>query len=350
VFLPVRERSERIISIRLRRKKHPICSEAQLLIPRLREAVISMAVERIQLIIKHQLRDHIPASIQPCNAPIQRRQAHERLRRRIRQNLHRVARKVLPPIHRHVHLVLNTARIHMEVIRVRHNLTVVPHIIHNYMGTGRHLPCYPHVKRLLLVIHVQRVAEDDPRRAHNVVIDGINRLRDLDQKDHVVAHSGLQRARRHVDEAVRGGFVADSALLDQRVRVLVPVLDVRGRDWNERGGLVGRERERDETVLVDGDELDGEGRAAVGLYAQLDGGGADAVVGQLGAVLVEEGCDEGAVGGVWEVGVDYGGLDVDFELVQGRLAADGEQLGHGEEEVDDAVELFDEAVEVGKAF
>jgi len=64
---------------------------------------------------------------------------------------------------------------------------------------------------------------------------------------------------------------------------------------------------------------------------------------------VEEGCDEGAVGGVGEVGIDHGGLDVDLELVQGRLAADGEQLGHGEEEVDDAVELLDEAVEVGQA-
>lgn len=103
----------------------------------------------------------------------------ERLRRGIGEYLDRVAGEVLSLVDGHVDLVLHGRGVHVKVVRVGDELAVVAHVVGHDVSRRRHLASQPDVERLLLVLHVQHVAEHDSRRRHDVIVHVVDRLTHL---------------------------------------------------------------------------------------------------------------------------------------------------------------------------
>lgn len=96
-----------IIAVRLRGEEESIVGESELGVPRDREARIGVLVERVELVVEHQLGDYVAAVVQVHDALVERRKAHERLRRCVGENLNCVACEVFALVYRHVDFVLD---------------------------------------------------------------------------------------------------------------------------------------------------------------------------------------------------------------------------------------------------
>lgn len=101
------KRGRGVVSVRLRWEKEAIIGKSELGIPRDRETRIGVLVERVELVVEHQLGDYVAAIVQMNDALVECRETDERLGRGIGENLDRIAGEVLALVYGHVYFVLD---------------------------------------------------------------------------------------------------------------------------------------------------------------------------------------------------------------------------------------------------